>query len=117
MNTINLTKSLKTLLGVAVLGLAALTQSFSENARVEKVEKLAGETWVNTSNSGEYSQLAIPEEYQSANCQQTNQHSCAFVRTAQPGTVPSSFDAEEAADLEAAGLIEEVDSNKGVYTP
>lgn len=115
MNTINLTKSLKTLLGVAVLGLAALTQSFTENVRVEKENKLAGEVWINDSNAGNYSQLPATEPYDPDKCQETNDHNCAYVRTSQPGTVPENFTSDQAEDLEDEGLIEKVDNKTGIY--
>ena len=108
--------TLKTFAGIAVLGSALFMQSFTENSRVAKAEKLAGEVWINSSSSGDYSQLPATEPYDSEKCEPTASQSCAFVRTDQPGTVPSTFNATQAAALEAAGLIEEVDNKNGIYT-
>ena len=113
MNTLIITKSIKTILGVAILGLAALTQSFTENTRIEKSEKLVGEVWTNDNPAGDYSSLAEP--YNPDNCQENTSHTCAYERTEVPGTVPESFNATQAAELEAEGLIEPIDNHNGEY--
>ncbi|WP_312365617.1 hypothetical protein [Sphingobacterium sp.] len=102
----------KLLLGVATIGGAILTQSFTEEV---KTNKFAGEIYVNGSSSGEYEKLASPSDYDPNNCEQTSQENCAWLRTSTPGTVPESFDATTASSLHAAGLIEPMNNDKGVY--
>ncbi|MGH2623802.1 MAG: hypothetical protein ACRDE7_09065, partial [Sphingobacterium sp.] len=101
---------------IAVLGAALFMQSFTEKSRVAMAEKLAGEVWVNeATSSADYTQLPASEPYDSNNCLETNTQSCAYVRTDVPGSVPSTFNATQAADFESDGLIEKVDNKKGIY--
>lgn len=102
----------KVLLGVALLGGAALTQSFTEEVNTTK---FAGEIYVNGSSSGDYEKLASPSDYDPNNCEQTSQENCAWRRTSTPGTVPDSFDSTTASSLHAAGLIEPMNDDKGIY--
>ena len=99
------------LLGLAVIGLALSTSAFTNRTNESK---LAGEVYYN-SELGEYKLLTDP--YDSDNCQHTSPNTCAWKRTDKPGSVPSTFSAEEAENLESQGLIEEMDSNKGIYIP
>ena len=101
------------LLGVALLGGAILTQSFTQKA--VKTTKFAGEVYVNGSSSGSYQKLASPSDYDPNNCEQTSDQNCAWRRTSTPGTVPDNFDATTASSLHAAGLIEPMNDDKGIY--
>ncbi|MNK03977.1 hypothetical protein D3C87_218310 [compost metagenome] len=105
----------KLLLGVATIGGAILTQSFTQKA--VKTTKFAGEIYVNGSSSGSYEKLASPGDYDPNNCQETSDQNCAWRRTSTPGTVPDNFDASTASSLHAAGLIEPMNDDKGVYIP
>ncbi|WP_333863599.1 hypothetical protein [Sphingobacterium sp.] len=101
------------LLGVALLSGAVLTQSFTQKA--VKTTKFAGEIYVNGSSSGSYEKLTSPGDYDPNNCQETSDQNCAWRRTSAPGTVPDSFDSTTASSLHAAGLIEPMNNDKGVY--
>lgn len=103
----------KLLLGVATIGGAILTQSFTQNA--VKTTKFAGEVYINTSTSGSYQKLSSPGDYDPNNCEQASDQSCAWRRTSTPGTVPDNFDATTAASLHSAGLIEPMSDEKGIY--
>lgn len=107
--------TLKTFAGIAVLGSALFMQSFTENSRVAKAEKLAGELWTNSSTSGDYGQLPATEPYEADNCLENSEHACAYMRTEKPGTVPTTFNAAQAAILEADSLIAKVDNKLGIY--
>lgn len=104
------------LLGVAVLGGAVLLQSFKEEARIKKFSQVA-EVYVNSSpeSAENYVKLPPETEYDNSNCESTNQDQCAWKRTDKPGTVPNTFDETTAQALHAAGLIEPLDNNKGIY--
>lgn len=102
------------LLGVAVLGGAILLQSFKEEARIEKFSQMT-EVFVNSESTGEYKKLPTSADYEPLNCESLNQDQCAWQRTAKPGTVPDTFDETTAQALHAAGLIEPLDNNKGIY--
>ena len=107
--------TLKTFAGIAVLGSALFMQSFTEKSRVAKAEKLAGEVWVNEDpNTASYQQLPASEPFDSNNCE-TADPTCAYERTEKPGTVPSTFDSNQADSLEAEGLIEAIGTTQGVY--
>ncbi|MDR2274009.1 MAG: hypothetical protein LBF27_24095 [Sphingobacterium sp.] len=101
------------LFGVALLGCAVMTQSFTQKA--VKTTRFAGEVYVNGSSSGDYEKLASPGDYDSNNCEQTSEENCAWRRTSTAGTVPDSFDATTASSLHAAGLIEPMNNDKGIY--
>lgn len=103
----------KVLLGVAVLGGAALTQSFIK--KPESNKKLSGEIFVNTSTSGSYTKLSNPGDYDPNNCENTSSENCAWQRTNTPGTVPDNFDAATAESLHQAGLIEPLSNKQGMY--
>jgi len=106
----NLVKS--AVLGVAVLGGAIAMQSFTE---AHRANRLAGEIYVNTTDQGDYEKLPSSEPYNSTNCEERNDHTCSWVRTSTPGTVPDQFTAEEAEQLEADDLIEKMENKNGIY--
>lgn len=109
---INLVKS--AMLGVAVLGVAVGMQSFKEEARINKFSQMT-DVFVNSESAGGYEKLPSPTDYDPLKCQSLNEDQCAWKRTDKPGTVPSTFDEATAQALHAAGLIEPLDNNKGVY--
>ena len=100
------------LLGLTVIGLALSTSAFTDSEKERN--KFAGEVYYN-SEAGEYNLLTSP--YDSNNCENSSPNICAWKRTDKPGTVPNQFSATEADNLKSQGLIEEMDSKKGVYIP